>query len=109
MGRLQELETLKRRARRMEDRLRALNRRLEGMERRGVRGLFRPVVLIDRCKGCGTCETVCPTGAVEVHTTAQIDESRCIGCGRCADACPVAAISLERSQPGEAVRISGVS
>ncbi|MGD8388251.1 MAG: 4Fe-4S dicluster domain-containing protein [Desulfobacteraceae bacterium] len=109
MNRLRELEVLKMRARKVEDRLRELNHRLARMEQRSAGPLFRPVVQTDRCKGCGTCEAVCPTGAVQVDKTARIDENRCVGCGRCADACPAKAIVLQRILPEEAKRIIGIS
>lgn len=95
MDRLRELELLKMRARRMEGRLRALHRRLDRMGQPSVGPLLRPVVKMDRCKGCGACETVCPTGAVRVENVAWIDTRRCVGCGRCAEACPAKAIVLE--------------
>ena len=109
MERLRELEILKKRARRMEGRLRALTRRLDRMERKSAGPFFRPVVRADGCKGCGTCETVCPTGAIRVDKTAWIDEDRCVGCGRCAEACPAKAIVLHRIFAEESRRMKGAS
>jgi len=109
MNRVRELEILKRRAGKVEGRLRELNRRLARMEQRDAGPHFRAVVRADRCKGCGTCEAVCPTGAVRVDNTARIDENRCVGCGRCADACPAAAIVLQRMWPEGAKQIRGIS
>ncbi len=46
-----------------------------------------------RCTGCGTCMTVCPTGAIAmVDNVATIDQDRCTGCEACIDVCPEGAI-----------------
>ena len=45
------------------------------------------------CICCGSCETVCPTGAVsDQGAFYQVDPDECIACGACAEACPVEAI-----------------
>ena len=42
------------------------------------------------CVFCGTCEVVCPTGAIKIiDDHAEIDKSKCIMCGSCTAACPV--------------------
>jgi pyruvate formate lyase activating enzyme len=48
----------------------------------------------DRCILCGTCEVVCPEGAITVDPAPRIDRSRCTACGACADRCPATAIRL---------------
>lgn len=45
------------------------------------------------CIACGTCESVCPTGAIAVTGNyAVIDQKECIQCMQCLDACPTGAI-----------------
>ncbi len=49
----------------------------------------------DKCTGCGSCESVCPFGAIEiVNDLAQINEG-CNLCGACKDACEFDAIVIE--------------
>ena len=52
---------------------------------------------VERCIGCGLCETVCPHGVFLVQQgKAQIrDRDACIECGACARNCPVDAISVD--------------
>jgi len=45
----------------------------------------------DICSGCGTCEAVCPYGAIGVNRkkkVAEVNEALCKGCGTCCAACP---------------------
>ncbi|MDA8218115.1 MAG: 4Fe-4S binding protein, partial [Dehalococcoidales bacterium] len=54
-------------------------------------------VFADLCKGCGTCETTCPNGAIAVQAAAGrawIDDERCLTCGYCTTACPEFAIRV---------------
>ncbi|MFH1486665.1 MAG: 4Fe-4S binding protein, partial [Chloroflexota bacterium] len=59
------------------------------------------IVAIDqsRCRGCGTCASVCQVGAIALVEsasgvfTAQVDEGVCQGCGMCAAYCPSGALS----------------
>jgi len=56
-------------------------------------------VNMERCKGCKTCENVCPVYAVEVkrrkqELTVTIDETRCVGCWNCQQRCPEYAIDM---------------
>jgi heterodisulfide reductase subunit A len=51
----------------------------------------------DKCTGCGTCEMVCPYGAVSVdleELKAKVTEVLCKGCGTCSAACPEKAIDI---------------
>ena len=52
---------------------------------------------LDRCVGCGMCETVCPHGvfAVEGKKATVVDRDACMECGACARNCPTMAISVE--------------
>ena len=72
-----------------------------------LEGLFskRPVVIADKCVGCGICEETCPVEekAVTVRTdsfgkpVAQYDYSRCIKCYCCQEMCPERAITVKKS------------
>jgi len=53
------------------------------------------------CGGCGTCETICPYGAITVDMSdptnlkARTNEILCKGCGSCIPACPECAITMK--------------
>ena len=63
----------------------------------------------ERCKGCGVCLDVCPTGAIHlVNRVATIDANLCRECEACVQACPQGAIQRVTEQApvvveGEAV------
>lgn len=47
------------------------------------------------CLGLGTCERVCPFGAIDIiDGVAVINEEKCTSCGKCINACPKALIEL---------------
>ncbi len=50
----------------------------------------------NECLGLGTCESVCPFGAIRLRADRlpEISASKCRGCGRCVEACPNGVISL---------------
>lgn len=50
----------------------------------------KAVIDYDRCVNCGSCEAVCPQGAIHY---AKVKKIKCIGCGRCWKVCSRAAIS----------------
>ena len=50
----------------------------------------KAVIDYERCVNCGSCEAVCPQGAIHY---AKVKKSKCIGCGRCWKVCSRAAIS----------------
>ncbi|MBC7190185.1 4Fe-4S binding protein, partial [Candidatus Aerophobetes bacterium] len=53
-------------------------------------------VNIEKCKGCGTCEKVCPCFAITLKNhKPQIDEQSCRGCGACEQRCPYYAIEMK--------------
>jgi heterodisulfide reductase subunit A len=52
------------------------------------------------CGGCGTCESICPYGAIRVDceavdVKASVNEIVCKGCGTCAASCPENAIEMK--------------
>lgn len=46
----------------------------------------------DDCIGCGTCESVCPEGAIDEGAPFVIRQNNCLQCGNCFENCPVEAI-----------------
>ena len=50
----------------------------------------KAVIDYDKCVNCGSCEAVCPQGAIHY---AKIKKNKCIGCGRCWRVCPRMAIT----------------
>jgi hypothetical protein len=64
----------------------------------GKREMHRadPLVVPEKCRGCGTCVEVCPAGALAlVEEKARIDPGRCIGCGECMTVCLQAAVDFD--------------
>jgi MinD superfamily P-loop ATPase len=56
------------------------------------------VAVDDRCSGCGSCLTTCPTGALApARSHPTVDPLRCTGCLACIEVCPVDAITERRS------------
>jgi hypothetical protein len=56
----------------------------------------QPLVVDERCTGCGKCSSACPESAVLLEGgTARIDPERCVGCGACIAACPEGAAELD--------------
>ncbi len=53
----------------------------------------RPARDAAKCRDCGECTKVCPTGAIGKD---GIDLGRCLFCGECEKACPQAAIHFSR-------------
>lgn len=63
---------------------------------------FRPIIDIEKCTGCATCERVCPEGICystgKKNKKGRIyfdrDLDYCKGCGLCAVECPFKAITM---------------
>jgi len=49
---------------------------------------------LDRCIGCGECETACPAGAITPEGAKRIDRSLCDRCGECVEVCYARALQL---------------
>jgi ferredoxin len=48
-----------------------------------------------KCKGCGTCVTTCPFGAIAMGKDGRVYNSdECMGCELCVESCPNGALSL---------------
>jgi uncharacterized protein (DUF362 family)/NAD-dependent dihydropyrimidine dehydrogenase PreA subunit len=56
-----------------------------------------PVILTDKCNGCGKCKETCPeTLAITIaHGKAAVNRDDCIRCYCCHELCPVHAIALK--------------
>lgn len=48
-----------------------------------------------RCTGCIACATLCPVGAIDIHSPADTDKDVCISCMRCVAVCPQQARSVD--------------
>ena len=69
----------------------------------GLKGVIEIEEL--RCKGCGLCVSVCPSGSIKLSETkltpqgyhpAEAVGDKCNGCGTCALICPDAVITVRR-------------
>ncbi|MDD1667836.1 MAG: DUF362 domain-containing protein [Methanomicrobiales archaeon] len=64
----------------------------------GKREMHRadPVVVPEKCRGCGTCVEVCPEGALSlVNEKARLDPETCDGCGECMAVCLQSAFDFD--------------
>lgn len=53
------------------------------------------VKITEECMGCGSCETVCPFGAIGMQSGKAMISGICMQCGACIDICSVGAILRE--------------
>lgn len=56
------------------------------------------VKIMEECIGCGSCEAVCPFGAIAMQSGKALMSGICTQCGACIDACPIGAIVREQEQ-----------
>ena len=64
------------------------------------------IINIERCKGCGLCENVCPKKVINIdksklnskgyHPACADDQSNCISCAMCGMICPDVAIKIQK-------------
>lgn len=40
------------------------------------------------CTQCGICAANCPTGAIDIKNSSEVDKKKCISCMRCVSVCP---------------------
>ncbi len=58
----------------------------------------KPLIVQDRCIGCGDCERFCPPKAIAMHTgKPKIDMEKCIKCYCCQELCPEKAVMIGRN------------
>ncbi len=66
----------------------------------------------DICSGCGSCEALCPYGAIAVNRekkVAEVNEALCKGCGTCCAACPSGAAELRGFKPEQILSMVGAA
>lgn len=56
-------------------------------------------VIVEECTGCGSCESACPFGCIEIkEDIAVINIESCTLCGSCKEACAFEAIVIEKAE-----------
>ncbi|MCL4441993.1 MAG: 4Fe-4S binding protein [Clostridia bacterium] len=64
------------------------------------------VVDAEKCRGCKTCERVCPVLAIKMENRkAVVDNERCRGCANCEQRCPDYAIKMVKLEQPVLVKV----
>ncbi len=64
------------------------------------------VVDAEKCRGCRTCERICPVVAITMENRkAVIDAERCRGCNNCEQRCPDHAITMVKREKPIVVKV----
>jgi len=66
----------------------------------GVKIFYKHYKVSDKCNGCGTCEKVCPVGAITMKEKRPVFSGKCEHCVACIDICPLRAIQFGRAKFG---------
>jgi ferredoxin len=48
----------------------------------------------ESCIKCGHCEKICPSGAISLKETIEIDKTKCLKCQSCVKKCPTKSLSF---------------
>ena len=56
------------------------------------------------CTQCGICAANCPTGAIDIKNSSEVDKKKCISCMRCVSVCPNHARKVNTGMVMKAVR-----
>ncbi|SHF28095.1 BFD-like [2Fe-2S] binding domain-containing protein [Desulforamulus putei DSM 12395] len=64
------------------------------------------VVDAEKCRGCKTCERICPVLAIKMENRkAVVDNERCRGCANCEQRCPDYAIKMVKLEQPVLVKV----
>ena len=59
--------------------------------------MFKPIVDVKKCIGCGECVDICPTEVYELidEISVPVNADECLGCESCIEVCEQEAIIVE--------------